>query len=1128
MKNLFKGKASKSGNQPSGNNAHNAVAPKLKVYLSLFYKDPENVERPFPKNTNVRVHSVNAVDVDLTVGDGGALHFEVDTAKARSAKQFTLLFVHPNERYVVCEPLTSPITQPSHAFGNAPVLDNTGSAAVRAFALPRRWSLRESDWNVTNDGGRWTARKALFDYLASKKPADLGTAISPVKLVLDPHWQFLRFEYFDRFFGHASHSHKPTTAPPLFVEGYHYARLRPDIADVDTHSNWVVQRGTNNALVQCVPWIVRAEEDKKHKLVAAERPDRDTMLVVRTPANVYARSTDADTRALAVVNPAPPVDADRLKLYDMPRIWMSRNQYGRVGANPGPDAHGWYQDIAGQTTSLAAPLAFCLDDIVLLMQTNAGLVTPTLTARDLPLVLFHTFAPPAAGTGGRALATFSPEGIYKPAHTIVKARAAAKASAIADKKASVRIEARVAAQAVARNDVRAKHVGDPQKNEAEKARAREIYAAGNEKEDKALTKEARAITQAGTAADGGDWSHHVFPFSEVERPPVIAQNHLVDYPHWTRAVIAGGNVYEAFDQRTWQDVTVADDPTHVVGARAAICWIEATGVIAARPARVDKTFFSGQPHFEQEYSNRYTRFASNSARPIGRFDVMLFRCCDHDNGDEKAVNLNYFRYSFVFTGAPADGKTNDQYAGELAKNLVKRWNGPDGTYNAGFAEVLPDVTVAPPRWKLGVRWVAQSLPESRASMRFDIQAVARASVTTHPNNQPSYGTGKLGPAYYKLNATDTQPGRFSTAHESGHVFGLPDEYGESSTDCSYYQPGLRWNLPGDPYSPADKAAMMMSNQEIRARHFWHAAEWAREVLNVAVKVKHGAYDEFKMPRHPQAPKQSYVWWPCKHQLVAQHGTRGAFDLFLYMYGKDHTRVDVLPTYVGHAGTEVDGVMIVVVNLKCEFSFTDVNGAIAPTYAKCRRIANALVAGVDSALNKKWYVTGTAAIDVSNGAGGSVQANQAFTRCLLQFSPRVIVRTFTSDKPEYLTSVNKNTQNAYETQVDLVANACGKHFDVRVAVDLAPAAPAQRTWYQPPQVVQPVLLNQPPPPPQPQPVSRDLRLRVERGNNGGPALQRAFAKAFRAMVGVPEVGIVTPNDLRPMARLLIPNATVVAF
>lgn len=1123
MKNLFKGKASKSGNQPSGNNAHNAVQPKLKVFLSLHFKDPENVERPLPKDMPVHVTSSNQLPMSKRVGDNGLLHFEVDTAQARSGKTFSLSFPNDPQRYVICEALG--VQQKTQTFGALPNLDNTGSTTSRVFSLPKNWSLRVSDWTVTQDNGRWDPKDAEFEYRVKKKPADLGTALNPVKLVLNPHWQFVRFEYFDRFYGHSDHTHKPVTTPALFVEGHHYAMGWPQLADASAHSNWVVQRGSHGALVQCVPWVVRVDVGDKGKRLAAPRPDRNTVLVVRTPAGVYSKSTDANTRALSHEQNAPTPSADRLKLYDLPRVWISRNQYARVG--PNATTHGWSQDVTDDATTLDAPLNYGLDDMVLLKHAQNAFSPANLDARDLPLVLFHTFAPPAAGSGGRAGSTYSPEGIYKPGRLIADARTAAKAAAIAHRKAVVRHEKRLAAEQKKRTAIRDKHVGAAQKDAAEKAKLHEIAAAGNTKEDLALTDEATSITQAGNAADGGDWSHHVFPFSDITRPAVLSLDHIVDYPHWTRAVVAAGNLYEAFDERTWQDTTVAYDPTRVVGARAAVCWLEGTGVLNARPARLDKTYCSLQPHFEQEYSDRYVRFDPNVPRGIGRFDIALLRCCDHDNGDERAITLNLFRYNFTFTGTPANGKTKDQYASELTENLVRRWNGPDGAYNAGFAEVLPDVTVAPPRWKIGLRWVAQSLPQSRASMRITVEDVARASMSTHPQNQPSYGTGKLGPAYYTVNATVPQPGRFSTAHESGHVFGLPDEYGESSTDCSYNQPGLRWNLPGDPYTN-DVNAMMKTNQEVRAKHFWHAAEWARTVLNVAVKLSHGAYNEFKMPRHPRAPKQSYVWWPCKHQLVAQHGTRGAFDLFLYACGKDHTRVNVLPGYVGRAGTDVDGVMVVVVNLKCEFSFTDVNGAIPPTYAECRRIANALVAGVDSALNKKWYVTGTAAIDVSNGAGGSVQANQAFTRCLLQFSPRVVVRTFTSDHAAYLTSVKKNTQNAYENQVDLVANACGKHFDVRVAVDLAAAAPAQRTWFQPPQVVQPVLPNQPPPPPQPQPVSRDLRLRVERGNNGGPALQRAFAKAFRAMVGVPEVGIVTPNDLRPMARLLIPDATVVAF
>ena len=48
------------------------------------------------------------------------------------------------------------------------------------------------------------------------------------------------------------------------------------------------------------------------------------------------------------------------------------------------------------------------------------------------------------------------------------------------------------------------------------------------------------------------------------------RNYIADYPDWTRLVITQGNLFDCFDKR------VAAEPDGVVGARAAVLWVDAT------------------------------------------------------------------------------------------------------------------------------------------------------------------------------------------------------------------------------------------------------------------------------------------------------------------------------------------------------------------------------------------------------------------------------------------------------------------------------------------------------------------------------------------------------------------------
>ena len=172
-----------------------------------------------------------------------------------------------------------------------------------------------------------------------------------------------------------------------------------------------------------------------------------------------------------------------------------------------------------------------------------------------------------------------------------------------------------------------------------------------------------------------------FPYSNVR---IRKPGYLTDYPDWTRLVLAQGNLFDVFADRT-PDSPAAD---RVVGARAGVRWVDATagatGVashnpLEPRPGPTLQPFLRVQPFFRQQYLSRWHNpqqgnvdwdewnapyaptVASFYGGPaiaiagqhdwrIGRVDLAHIRCCDQVGSDEVAVLLRYQRFALDYTG----------------------------------------------------------------------------------------------------------------------------------------------------------------------------------------------------------------------------------------------------------------------------------------------------------------------------------------------------------------------------------------------------------------------------------------------------------------------------------------------
>lgn len=894
--------------------------PNLRVYLKLTWKDPEGNFRPFPADFPVVVRSpVSEQNVKVT--DGGAVAFDFP----RIEKAFTLRFEH-SENY---------IASPAGASGGgaerylaASDLQDAVKNGFRVWRLPPKWSLLQSDWNISDPS--YNVTEARFEGLQIFT-INVGAEGSPIECKLDPHWNFVRFEFCDRYFGDPSSGR--VGVPAMLLDGFRTApTVQGPAPNPDTRSNWAINPGDNLKQTQALPWVIQRKLDKS----ADVKPDAKILLQVVNPQGSFVVSQDANTRAIQTISDknrlAP--SADRLKLYDLPELWKSTKYYARGAGN-----NKWFNQLTDAEVLAAndssKPLIFSLDDIVL---TDKSLNQAAVGGDQLALVFFHQFKQP--GSGG---ANISPDGVWKI---------------------------------------------------------------------------------------GGDATKTFFPYSDFTMP---VKYYVHDYPDWTRLVIVNGNMYEAFDKRT------ADNGSNeVVGARAAVNWIDAvaagqppTNQVNPRPGLTAADFFSIQPFFSQDihkvrsnclpqgtYQEWASPVPSNSGFFYGRFDLTLFRCCDHDGDNELAVNMHFFRFHFDFSTPPTknpDGTAFNptNYKKAMLTNIPKRWNGPETvTFANGTSSVanpgdflIKPQTAGALKFQARPFFYAQEMPQPRAHFRLNIINIARANMGS------SDGIGNFSSG----NEAPFASGWFTAAHETGHGNGLPDEYNErwSAFACSYEFPGFGSQVPGDPYSIAPSALMMEGVLLIENRYFWHGTEWIRKQLNTPLQIESTTH-KYLVPQHPSAPARAFVHFPAFIESRASVGTRGLFDLYLYALGDDAYRSRI------KSGVDYDGLLCVLVKIRVRFDSVSKHADVVDPLKN-------LNTQVDNMMNRRF---------VFSGSVGPFK----FTNALVHFMPRLLVETLVKDNTPanngYLGGLGYSppgsaTQSDYLGKVNNVDSAHPRHFMLRV-------------------------------------------------------------------------------------------------
>jgi hypothetical protein len=374
------------------------------VFLKLTYLGPENdhPEYVFPKDFPVTVTWGDASTHPVTVQQGGLLHFGVP----QNQGPFTLQF-DTADTFIAKAPAGSADPNPDRT-AHAADLAALHTSNFRFFKVPDAWTLKQADWTPTA-APHYDATNFNFTLPVGRFGKTLGSTNAPEQLKLDPHWTYLRFEFFDRQFGHSAHNHKRVNTPAMQIDGF---RSNPPAATPDTSSHWTIKDADLLNAVHAIPWILQFQADH----TAEPKPDTQMQLEFTNAAQVHVISDSATVRRIAAV--ADPNDLkpgeERLKFYDLPNKWRSKLYFTRFADNTGDFFENLTQARIDASKTSATPLIFSLDDMVLADATFSPIV---LAATEDPCLFFHQFKNPGAGVADKPI---SATGVYNPGADLTK------------------------------------------------------------------------------------------------------------------------------------------------------------------------------------------------------------------------------------------------------------------------------------------------------------------------------------------------------------------------------------------------------------------------------------------------------------------------------------------------------------------------------------------------------------------------------------------------------------------------------------------------------------------------------------------------------------------------------------
>src|SRR5262249_22942298 len=154
------------------------------------------------------IQGLNVKTIDGVTENEGRLSFN---ARLRDPWQsFTLEFTSPGLPYFVCEPNLSPPVTTTELHNP---IQEKALRERRFFLVPPTWELPQADWSpppVFHGSGSF-ASGVFHHTLSPPQDISIGTRGNPIVLILDPHWKYVQFQYWDRYYGSDSLDSPPRT-----------------------------------------------------------------------------------------------------------------------------------------------------------------------------------------------------------------------------------------------------------------------------------------------------------------------------------------------------------------------------------------------------------------------------------------------------------------------------------------------------------------------------------------------------------------------------------------------------------------------------------------------------------------------------------------------------------------------------------------------------------------------------------------------------------------------------------------------------------------------------------------------------------------------------------------------------
>ena len=352
----------------------------VRVHLKFIYITPEGTERTFPKGTPFKLKfEDNSEELKTLDKDDGRIFLQI----LREKKSFTIEFKFAETNFIA-EPKDNSKKDELIVEGD---LKEKIKNDFKVFNLPLQFDLITSTWKLSPAVTEFNDKEKKFKNIDNLSVENIGSEASPISMILDPHWRFYNIQYFDRFLKGKKN------IPPILLEVFSDSTKTGSGPDIK--SNWT----TDAEGCQCIPFIFQNSTTNIKPLITFS-----------TDANTFIESKKDGLRNYVAGSPKNIATADRLRFYDMPVLWKSKNYFAKLSGGTGNPVvkQDVFENIANETTTKDKPILFSLDDIVL---TDKNLKPIVLTQNDRITIFSNLFGSDPKNSD------VSPLGVFKPDST---------------------------------------------------------------------------------------------------------------------------------------------------------------------------------------------------------------------------------------------------------------------------------------------------------------------------------------------------------------------------------------------------------------------------------------------------------------------------------------------------------------------------------------------------------------------------------------------------------------------------------------------------------------------------------------------------------------------------------------